>query len=303
MFMVLLLFFWLTGTLPDSNAAPTALFFCAILSYITPIISYVTERTEAAFDELADHLTLEPSAVARLREGLSRKSTKWFVVNTSMGVAVWLLQSRVLAGSFEVMFGMLSGSGIDFAMAVGPLPVWIFMFCATHALVDNARTFRRLARAVHIDLLDASPLTPFGRMAVTSTLVVIGSQALFPLMWLGEDTDPWTSIPGLLGTSLALLYLFFAAVWPLHQRLRATKREELVRLGREIRILRASSADPATDLTLSPLLVYRREIADALEWPFDISIVARFALYLVIVPLTWIGAALIENLVDVFIRT
>jgi hypothetical protein len=302
MLLVLLAFFGLTGALQNTESSPSALFFCAILAYITPIFRYVTERTEAAFDELAAHLTMDAASVARLRRGLSSKSTKWYLLNTTSGIAVWVLQSRVLVGSFEEMVGAISGSSIGFAMSVGPLLVWIFMFCAIHALVDNARIFRELAGAVQLDLLDSSPVTPFGRMAVTSTLVVIGSQALFPIMWLGGDNNPWTSIPGLLLTSLALFYPFFAVVWPLHQRIRATKREELARLANELRVRRAVSENPALDPALSPLLVYRREIASAPEWPFDISIVARFGLYLVIVPLTWIGAALIENVVDLFIR-
>ena len=303
-FCVLMIFFWLTGALGNSESGPIALFFCAILGYIIPIVHYVTERTETAFDELVEHLALDASAVTRLRQGLNSKTTRWLLVNTMLGVLMWLLQSRLLSGSFQNMLDAISGrrGDVDFAMAIGPLPVWIFMFCATHALVDNARTFRRLAGVVRLDLLDTSPLTPFGRMAVTSTLVVIGSQALFPIMWLGEDTDPWTSIPGLIGTSVALLYLFFAAVWPLHQRLRAAKRTELTRLAGELRVVRSASQDPAIDSALGSLLVYRREIASAPEWPFDISIVARFGLYLIIVPLTWIGAALIENLVDLFIR-
>ena len=49
---------------------------------------------------------------------------------------------------------------------------------------------------------------------------------------------------------------------------------------------------------LAPLLLYRREITAAPEWPFDTSVMGRLALYLVIPPLTWVGAALIEMLVD-----
>jgi len=52
---------------------------------------------------------------------------------------------------------------------------------------------------------------------------------------------------------------------------------------------------------MSPLLSYRREVLGTREWPFDLGVVTRLGLYLVIVPLTWIGAALIENVVDLFI--
>jgi hypothetical protein len=49
---------------------------------------------------------------------------------------------------------------------------------------------------------------------------------------------------------------------------------------------------------LTPLLTYRREIAQISTWPFDVGNVARLTLYMVIPPLTWVAAALIENLID-----
>jgi hypothetical protein len=187
-------------------------------------------------------------------------------------------------------------------MSVGPLLVWVSMTCAVHGLVDNARLFRRLTSQVHIDLLDTRTLTPFGHMAVSSTLMVIGSQASFSIMWLDAGTDPWTTIPGLIPTTAALAFLFVAPVWPIHNALKATKRAELARLQTQINAARDVCEDEHNYASLAPLLAYRREILSIHEWPFDLSIMARLSLYLVIVPLTWIGAALIENLVDVFVN-
>ena len=50
--------------------------------------------------------------------------------------------------------------------------------------------------------------------------------------------------------------------------------------------------------SLEPLLILRREVLSAPEWPFDTTTMGRLALYLIIPPLTWIGAALIEIVVD-----
>ena len=50
--------------------------------------------------------------------------------------------------------------------------------------------------------------------------------------------------------------------------------------------------------SLNDLLQYRREVNSTSEWPFDVGALSRLALYLIIPPLTWVGAALIENLVD-----
>lgn len=304
-FLVLVLLFYLTGvfgyTEADSSAWPAALFFCAILSYITPIFHYVTRRTEQAFDELTPQLSADAETLRRWRAGISCKSARWVVRTTVLGVGLWLLQSWLLTGGFVGILQALTSNSESLVMALAPLPVWLFMTCALNALIDNARLFRVLSSRIRVDLLDTSTLNPFGRMAVASTLVVIGAQALFPIMWLGASTDPWTTIPGLLLTGLPLAYLFAAPTWPVHRALHNAKKHELQRLRTQIRQLRQGNPDATADPTLCALLIYRREIVEAPEWPFDISIVARLGLYLVIVPLTWIGAALIENVVDLFI--
>ena len=56
----------------------------------------------------------------------------------------------------------------------------------------------------------------------------------------------------------------------------------------------AAHIDPA----LASLLVYRREIMMVSTWPFDLGNIAKLSFYMIIPPLTWVAAALIENLVD-----
>ncbi len=94
-----------------------------------------------------------------------------------------------------------------------------------------------------------------------------------------------------------------APVWPIHIALRKFKRAELARVQEEIDSRRQDQPQSSwhSHEAVAPLLTYRREIASVPEWPFDLSIMVRFGLYLVIVPLTWIGAALIENLVELFV--
>lgn len=306
-FLSLLLLFAIAGVFGNvetpTQVWPAALFFCAVLAYIVPIFHYITQRTELAFDELSPQLAASPEAIVRWRTGISSKSTAWMVNTTLLGASLWLLQGRLLADSFTSFLGNLAGNSVDLAMTLGPLPVWLIVTGVTSVLVDNARLFRTLAARTRVSLLDTRALNPFGRMAVSSTLVVIGIQALFPIMWLDAGTDPWTTIPGLVFTTFALVYLFVAPTWPVHQALRQAKQRELSVLRDRINSECRQSSDIAASQTLSALLIYRREIASAAEWPFDISIVARFGLYLVVVPLTWVGAALIENLVDLFIST
>ena len=275
------------------------LFFCVIVAYVTPVFHFITQRTEEALDELTPKLALDVAQVQRLRQGIRRKSWRWVLLNTALGTSLWLIQSFLLLGGSASMLVRLIDSYPSFVRSVTPLLVWLVMTCALHALVDNARMFRRLARRAEVDLLNTHELQPFGRMAVSSTLMVVGSQASFSIMWLGAQTDPWTTIPGLIATTLAMLFLFVAPVWPIHRALKLAKNIEYARVSERIGQQRDSKKEDYA--ALAPLLAYRREIHATAEWPFDLNLLTRLGLYLVIVPLTWIGAALIENLVDVFI--
>jgi hypothetical protein len=91
-------------------------------------------------------------------------------------------------------------------------------------------------------------------------------------------------------------------VWPIHRRLSGLKAKALKSIAVRLEAFQGEgeSSDPSPEkmAELAPILAYRREITHLSTWPFDVSSVTRLILYLVIVPLTWAGAALIERLVD-----
>ena len=294
----------LGGFFAGGDGWAAALFFCVILAYITPVFHLVTERTEAAFDALADRLGMSEAELAHARRRIRYKSVTWSVLVFSGSFAVWLLQSWLLAGSGAEMQEALSTSGLEAAMAIVPLFVWWFMITSMVALSDNADLFGELADRIDVDLLDPDALTPFGHMAASSMLVTIGAMASLAIMWLGGATNPWTTLPGLALLGGTLVYLLVRALWPVHLLLRDARRSELVRVQARIDDLRVigETPDDATLAAIQGLLVYRREVQSVREWPLDFSVVARFGLYLFIVPMTWVGAALIEYVVGFFIE-
>ena len=282
---------------------PIGLFFCFAIAYVVPVFHFVTQRTEEALDELRPSLGVGEAQYSQLRNSITHKTWRWLVMNASISVLFWFGQSWAMAPDGAAIMSVFSGEPAAVFLAVVPLLVWLTMMCSLHALVDNARMCRHLAEKTSIDLLDATKLAPFGRMAVSSTLVVIGSMASFSIMWLGGDVNPFTTIPPLVPTTAGIVYLLIAPLWPVHQALKAAKRAELDRIQAQIRQTAESMADSveAQAQRLAPLLAYRREIGSISDWPLDFGVLTRLGLYLVIVPLTWIGAALIENVVDVFI--
>jgi hypothetical protein len=274
------------------------LFFCVIVAYIIPVFHYITARTEQDFDAVSQLLGLDEEERASLRRGIAQKSWPWVLGNLGFAVSLWMLQSWLLAGADNMVAAFANGLQ-PAVQASAPLIVWIVMTCVIHALIDNAVLFRRLVKRVKVDIYDTRLLKPFGSMAVSSILAVVGAQASFSIMWLEDTTSAWTTIPGLILTTIALAYLFFAPVWPLHKAILAAKNAELGKL--QARINQALAQDRDDYARLVPLLTLRREVHGITEWPVDVGLLARLGLYLVIVPLTWIGAALIENVVDLFV--
>jgi hypothetical protein len=278
---------------------PIAMFFCVVIAYLVPVFHFITEHTERAFDELTPHLKLDEASIKQHRLEFSYRSTPWQWALLALGTSLWLIQSWLLYGGLSDALQALTGSPAQFINAILPLLVWTTMTTAIVNLIFNARAFRGLTPVIDVDVLNTGILTPVGRMAVSSTLMVIGAQASLSIMWLGGAPNPWSTAPGLLTISTALVYLFIAPVWPLHKAIKRAKAKEIETVQNAINAYKLS---PAQDYAnIAPLLIYRREIGRISDWPMDINVITRLGLYLIIVPLTWVGAALIENAVDLFI--
>jgi hypothetical protein len=303
-------FYWTAGIF-DSPAPPDtsptiALFFCAILTYIVPVFHFITERTARAFEDLVPHLDAEPQTLNAWRRSITHKNRRWLLVNLSLGTAAWVAHSSLLYGSFGAMIARVSGSMAQFAVVFGTALVWTVMTLVIVVLVGNARLFNHLARRIPIDLLDTDYLTAFARVAVISTLAVIGALASFPIMWIDSTTNPLASVPGMIATASPMVFLFLLPIWPVRKAIAGAKRIELGGIRSCLERIRnqrvgAEFEDPEALARINQLLIYRREIAQVREWPLDVGVVTRLGLYLIIPPLSWVCAALIENLVEAFL--
>jgi hypothetical protein len=300
----LLGWFYLAGNFDadETDASPpAAVFFAVILAYIIPVFHFITEQTERAFDQLTPHLDADTESLRTWRKSIREQSARAQFVNLGFGLLAWAAHTLLLYGTMSRMFHSAMTDAARFAFAFAPMFVWVAMICAIGGLVDNALLFRRLAKYTRIDLLNPAPLTAFGRVAAISTLGLVGAEAAFPLLWLEADRALVTSLPGLLGTAGAMVALFVLPIWPIRRVIASAKKRELERVNAALAEARAGVDGDASRPhieRLSPYLTYRREIADVNDWPFDSNIVTRLAFYLVIPPLTWLGAAIIDVAVE-----
>ncbi len=91
----------------------------------------------------------------------------------------------------------------------------------------------------------------------------------------------------------AAIVLFSLPLLGIRARVRDAKRHELEVLDHAI--LSADRAlEPDRLAHLNALLERRDRIVSAREWPIDMTTYRRVALYVVIPPLAWVGAALVE---------
>ncbi len=288
----------LAGDTEQGESAPgLAIFFCITLAYIVPVFHFITERAQQAFRGLVPILGSETAQLTTWETRISRKPRTWNSLVLMLGLSAGLVHNWLLwppldfAGLLGYPFGLMS--------ILSTMLVWVSMTTVIAALLDNARLFNRLAKQAEINVLNPKSLTPFASIAVSSTLAIIGAQAAFPALIYGSDMNQLAFVPGLIATGIPMLLMFFLPIWPVHQRLIEAKRAELESVSAEInRLPHPRENEPRNYQSLNPLLIYRREITQMSEWPFDTSVMGRLALYLIIPPLTWVGAALIENLVD-----
>jgi hypothetical protein len=172
----------------------------------------------------------------------------------------------------------------------------------TYLVASDARAFARLARALpEIDLLEREALLPFARQGLRSAVPGL-IFATFLALNLGDEGFAFVALllgPLVIAQNVAVLLI---PVRGLHEQLRAAKRAELARVTAALRgergaldgsVLRAGGELPVADL-----LAWRRFVESVPEWPIDVSTLSRFALYVGIPLFSWIGAALVERMLD-----
>jgi len=303
--ILLILFLWGTANSAPTEGAPY-LFFSAIIGYSIAVFSYITDKCREALIELKPTLQLSEDEFNEQLGRLGYCQPHEVVLALLIGLAGGISHLILLMGSLARVYNALF-SGIDSITAIaGTLIVWIVLATMSYFLVRYAILFARLGKhSVQIDILNNRPLVPFSHVATLLSLSLIGSMALFPLMFLEQTSIFVSMVPGLIGLGIPMIAIFIIPIWPVHRRMTDAKESELAGVNRRIAAVRKGesleSLNDATLARLNPLLLSRREVLSAPVWPFDAGSLTQITLYLVIVPLTWAGAALLEIAMESFL--
>jgi hypothetical protein len=169
-----------------------------------------------------------------------------------------------------------------------------------------ARAFSRLgARLPAVDVVDRTPLAPFGRRGLRSVLLWMLYLSLFSWQYALGAARPELGGVLLIVVSIAVA-AFLLPVWGAHLRLREAKATELSRVRTRIGELRERTLTAPPEIVvggrLADLVTWEQRVASGGEWPFSGSTVLRFGLYTAIGLGSWLGAAFVERLLESALR-
>jgi hypothetical protein len=171
--------------------------------------------------------------------------------------------------------------------------LWATILPALWRLIRMSLFVRRLGGRVRIDLSDPHLLGAFADIGIRHLLVIIVGLSVIPMQAiLTGQIATVDFVPALVVTVPVALMVLLLPMWGIRGAVITAKRIELDRLNE---LATASEHDSDRHMLLS---LYRRQIADTSEWPASAGAASRLLFYVVIPPLAWIAAALVQNLVS-----
>lgn len=281
--------------LSDPQLAATAGFFLASLGLLAGLAQIIFPAARRDLDDLIG-ISMAPAAnLDAMSQALHRtpRRTALRALPVSLALAtahLWLLEPNS------------PHLGPQLASSICNVLLWVAMFQISIPLVNNARLFSLLGRCTKVDLYLPGQLTPFGRTAIRPCLFLIALQCAYVLLMLPEDNHfaVGTAI-GLMASMTLVAVLFFLPLRGIHSRIRSCRSETIAMLDDRLASLPQPgqhTVDSSSLTEASALLDLRERIERVSSWPLGLEGVRRLFFYLVLVPLAWVGAALVEMLLD-----
>jgi hypothetical protein len=219
---------------------------------------------------------------------------------------VWVALAMLFAGlgniSWESLYFDFTHELFWYSLSVviGQFVLWAVVGLVLAVNFHNSILLNKLSKVVEIDIYNLDSLNPFGRSGLTGLLIIMGALAFTPLQSIDAEFR-WDNYYNALVICIpAAIAFMILPTWPLHKRIRQEKQTGMNCINDEIS--RASKSLENSELNqLNALLDRRNYLQHCRNWPMDLSIFSRVVFYILIPPLAWVGAALMELALDSYL--
>ncbi len=267
----------------EANLWGTIATYSAIPAYILLVSTYLWRETHRLLDDLK--LADGVDVIAKVLQPPRLLLLAFCAVGA--GVAITQYSSTLWH------MNQLSNAWLDLSMVVSNLITWTLTAWLVAARLYAGIAMLTIGRRFSVNLYGLSEVRPFGRMAILNVLFVMGIIALIPLQSLDFEVR-WVNYKD------ALTFLLPVAVAMALLPMLGIRRAILTEKDRKTQALQQliSDADQADPVQMETLLAHRDRIEDLPTWPLDVSLLSRVALYVVLPPIAWSAAALVEVLIE-----
>jgi hypothetical protein len=199
--------------------------------------------------------------------------------------------------------GLLYDSHIGMLGNLKRLPLTmqaIYFFVAVILLITSlvritALLTRFATRDLRIELFYIEELVPLADAVLWNTISISAALALSPIFWLGR-TIPALDISLVMAVLAATLYLLFFRIVSQRKRLALERiRDALKAATQSDELLKRRLTDSPKRLEeINNLVGVREEITRTKEWPISLPVGIRVALVVLIPPISWVSASLVD---------
>lgn len=279
------------GREPDiAVRAPVTLYM--MLGYLPMAIYYLGRWTREHFDRIEERFSVGSAPVL-----FPRALANWVGV---VGVVTIYFLFMFVPDRPLLLFQPWRWPA-DYAFPlVGLVFLGWFIFRFMLLLVWTSLAISRTAKNIHdIDLLDAASVKPYAQQGVRSSLLAVISLSISANLWLDPNSPSVATFTTLILLVAAAVLALILPTWGIHQCLKSSKQKELRLIRKSI----ASRRDPETRSVddaqqLCADLAMERRLNEVSEWPFDAGSYGRVALFVFLGFGSWVGAALVERLIE-----
>jgi hypothetical protein len=242
-------------------------------------------------------LARQLEAISNTRTKISNEILRFPMRQVIIGFAAGLLYALAFSIPSLQIASTLNGEWGTLSITVGQLTLSVCVGILLSVRLHIAGLFSALGKEIEFSIFEQTPLQAFAKVGMLDVVIVVGGMAIATVQSLDAQFRLENYLSAVVIAAPAALALLYRPMREIHKRMLARKKELLAPIN--ALIAQASEASTSDDIRLLEELLQRRDRILALHtWPLDISIWRRLAFYVLIPPLAWAGAALMEVFVN-----